>query len=66
VLVTDDPSYGAALAPHRGASLPDVEVTPDRQFLLLFTSGTSGAPKAVICTQGRWVSCATASSAWSA
>jgi fatty-acyl-CoA synthase len=28
-------------------------------FLLLFTSGTTGAPKAVICTQGRLASIAT-------
>jgi fatty-acyl-CoA synthase len=41
LLVTDDPSYTEALAPHRGSPLPDVEVAPAHQFLLLFTSGTS-------------------------
>lgn len=53
VLVVDEPGYDDALAPHRGSALPDVEVAADSRFLLLFTSGTSGAPKAVICTQAR-------------
>jgi len=56
VLVVDDPSGTAALAPHGGAAPPDptaVGVTPDSLGYLLFTSGTSGAPKACRCTQGR-------------
>lgn len=53
VLVVDDPSYAEALAPHRGAALPDVTVEPSDTFLLLFTSGTSGAPKAVVTSHGR-------------
>ena len=36
-----------------GAPLPDVEVDESTLFLLLFTSGTTGAPKACICSQGR-------------
>jgi fatty-acyl-CoA synthase len=32
---------------------PHVEVSPDDCWALIFTSGTSGAPKAVICTQRR-------------
>jgi fatty-acyl-CoA synthase len=35
------------------APLPGVEVSESDLFLLLFTSGTTGAPKAVRCTQGR-------------
>src|SRR5688500_11203989 len=46
--------YAAALAPFAGAATPDVPVAMSDLLLLLFTSGTSGAPKAVICTQGKW------------
>jgi fatty-acyl-CoA synthase len=35
------------------AAPPDVEVDPGALFVLLFTSGTTGAPKAVKCSQGR-------------
>jgi fatty-acyl-CoA synthase len=54
VLDVDSASYAAALAPHAGAAIPDVPVAMSDTLLLLFTSGTSGAPKAVICTQGKW------------
>jgi fatty-acyl-CoA synthase len=64
VLVVDDASgdsdpataYGALLASVAGIRLPDqasVGVTEDSLGLLLFTSGTSGAPKACLCSQGR-------------
>ena len=36
-----------------GAPLPDVEVAESDLYLLLFTSGTTGAPKACLCSQGR-------------
>ncbi len=45
--------YSDALDRHRGAALPDVEVAGSDLYLLLFTSGTSGAPKACLCSQGR-------------
>jgi fatty-acyl-CoA synthase len=45
--------YAEALHRHRGAALPDVEVSGSDLYLLLFTSGTSGAPKACLCSQGR-------------
>ncbi len=48
--------YGALLAPMAGAPLPDqaqTAVTEDSLGLLLFTSGTSGAPKACLCSQVR-------------
>ena len=66
LLVVDDPSgdpspgggsaYAALLAGVAGAPLPDqaaVGVTEESLGLLLFTSGTSGAPKACLCSQGR-------------
>ncbi len=66
ILVIDSPTgdsptggataYGQALAAVRGAALPDpvdTGVTEETLGLLLFTSGTSGAPKACRCTQGR-------------
>ena len=46
-------AYTEALEHHRGAPLPDVEVADSDLYLLLFTSGTSGAPKACLCSQGR-------------
>ncbi|MFI6348559.1 class I adenylate-forming enzyme family protein [Streptomyces sp. NPDC050560] len=42
---------GAALP--AGAGAPDPEVGPDSPHLLLFTSGTTGAPKAAVLSQRR-------------
>ena len=53
VLTVDADDYEPQLAPYFGADLPSIEVGPDDIFLLLFTSGTSGAPKACLCSQGR-------------
>lgn len=53
VLVVDDAGYDATLAPHAGAALACGELDEDAPYLLLFTSGTSGAPKACILSQGR-------------
>jgi len=56
VVVVDDPGYPGVLAPFEGASPPDpgaVGVGPATLGYLIFTSGTSGAPKACRCTQGR-------------
>ena len=39
--------------PSRGAPLPDVEVAPSDVFMLIFTSGTTGAPKAVRMSHGK-------------
>jgi fatty-acyl-CoA synthase len=42
-----------AIAPFTTDHLPDEPVDPDATYLLLFTSGTGGAPKACILSQGR-------------
>ncbi|HWS45796.1 MAG TPA: AMP-binding protein, partial [Acidimicrobiia bacterium] len=55
----DDPppslgsSLADALAPHAGAPDPGIEPDIDSIWALIFTSGTSDAPKAVICSQRR-------------
>ncbi|MBQ1107928.1 AMP-binding protein [Streptomyces sp. 404i] len=56
ILVTDTEAYAALLAPYAGARPGDAVVAPvgaDSRMLLYFTSGSTGAPKAAICTQGR-------------
>jgi fatty-acyl-CoA synthase len=58
ILVVDDASYSDALCPHLGAVRPAPDVPASERFLLLFTSGTTGTPKAVICSQGRLASIA--------
>ncbi|MGH4032665.1 AMP-binding protein [Actinomycetota bacterium Odt1-20B] len=54
VLVTDTAAYEELLAPYRSAA-PRIAraVTPGSRMLLYFTSGSTGAPKAAICSQGR-------------
>ncbi|MER5974130.1 AMP-binding protein [Streptomyces sp. NPDC002055] len=56
VLVVDDPGYAALLAPYADARPGEARLSPvgpGTRFLLSFTSGSTGAPKAAICSQGR-------------
>ncbi|WP_409237442.1 AMP-binding protein [Streptomyces sp. PA5.6] len=54
ILVTDTDAYADLLAPYADAT-PDIAPTvhPGSRMLLYFTSGSTGAPKAAICSQGR-------------
>ena len=53
VLDVDSLEWGAALAPYSGAEPPEAAIDPLAPYLLLFTSGTTGDPKAAICSQAR-------------
>jgi fatty-acyl-CoA synthase len=51
VLRVDSDEWAGLLAEHAGAGVPDAEVGQDDLMMLIFTSGTSGNPKAVNVTQ---------------
>jgi fatty-acyl-CoA synthase len=53
VLDVESEDYAMWLAEHKGAEFPQALPDPRSILLLLFSSGSTGAPKAVICTQGR-------------
>ncbi|WP_028797574.1 AMP-binding protein [Streptomyces purpureus] len=56
LLVTDTEAYERLLAPYAAAKPGEAvvrPVTPGTRLLLYFTSGSTGAPKAALCGQGR-------------
>ncbi|GAA5228961.1 AMP-binding protein [Paeniglutamicibacter antarcticus] len=54
-LLIESPEYAAELQKYRNAPRPESAAAgdPNTILLLLFTSGSTGDPKAVICTTGR-------------
>lgn len=52
ILDVEDPGYRALIEGFE-ARAPEVAVAPEDRCFLMFTSGTGGAPKAVIYTHGR-------------
>jgi fatty-acyl-CoA synthase len=53
VHLVDTPAWTEQVADNQGAPLPIDRPGPDALYLLVFTSGSTGAPKAVQMTQGR-------------
>ena len=58
ILSVDDDAWKGLLEAAAGEQLPRIEAAhdPSTQVLLTFTSGSTGAPKAVICSTGRLAS----------
>ncbi|WP_068270141.1 long-chain-fatty-acid--CoA ligase [Aldersonia kunmingensis] len=50
VLDIDSDEWAALLEPHRSSPIPNPAADPEDLLMLVFTSGTSGDPKAVRCT----------------
>lgn len=51
VLLVDSPAWAELLVTHAGAGVPQASVDMETLMMLIFTSGTSGNPKAVNVTQ---------------
>jgi fatty-acyl-CoA synthase len=49
----DSPGWADEVAGHRDAAISFQQASPDDLFMLIFTSGTSGDPKAVMCSHGK-------------
>ncbi len=49
----DSPEWAAEVAGHFDAVINFQSASPDDLFMLIFTSGTSGDPKAVMCSHGK-------------
>lgn len=47
------PRWKEALAPFEGSGVPEIESDPAATYMLIFTSGTTGEPKAAICSSAR-------------
>jgi fatty-acyl-CoA synthase len=60
ILNIDTPQWQAELASVAGGPVPEVDLVPEDLFMLIFTSGTSGNPKAVRCTHAKIITPGTA------
>jgi fatty-acyl-CoA synthase len=49
----DSAAWSDEVAAHRDAKIRFQSATPDDLFMLIYTSGTSGNPKAVMCSHGK-------------
>lgn len=47
------PGWREALSPFEGAGAPSIAADPAAVYMLIFTSGTTGEPKAAICSSAR-------------
>jgi fatty-acyl-CoA synthase len=58
-LLIDSDAWQETLRPHVGKAAPQVVIDPSAPHTLIFTSGTTGDPKAAICSQARLLGIAT-------
>ena len=53
IIEVDSDDHARHIAQHRDAPVPKVDFDPQSPLFLLFTSGSTSAPKAVVCTHAR-------------
>ena len=56
ILLVDDPAYAESIPPYTSLPAADDDPDPSTILFLLFTSGSTSAPKAVVCSTERMAS----------